>query len=97
MGSWPVLNIGFKEILSYLLTVSKTVEQIAKDALSLPPEARALLADKLVASLDTTALSRIDQAWLSEAKRRQQEIRSGTVQTIPANEALANVRHSLGQ
>jgi len=74
-----------------------TVEQIAEEALALPSESRALLADKLVESLDTAALSRIDKAWLAEAKRRRDEVRSGKVQTIPGDEALADVRRSLGR
>jgi putative addiction module component (TIGR02574 family) len=73
-----------------------TVEQIAKEALALPSESRALLADKLVESLDTAVLSRIDKAWLAEAKRRRDEVRSGRIQTIPGDEALAKVRRELG-
>ena len=44
--------------VSYLFGVGMTVEQIAEEALALPSESRALLADKLVESLDTAALSR---------------------------------------
>lgn len=74
-----------------------TVEQIAEEALALPSESRALLADKLVESLDTAALSRIDEAWLAEAKRRRDEVRSGKVKTIPGDEAFAKVRQTLGK
>jgi hypothetical protein len=74
-----------------------TVEQIAAEALALPSESRALLADKLVESLDKAALSHIDHAWLAEAKRRRDEVRSGEVQTMPGDEALGNLRRSLGR
>lgn len=77
--------------------MARTVEQITEEALTLPSESRALLADKLVESLDTAALSGIDQTWLAEAKRRRDEVRSGRVETIPGDEALANVRDSLGR
>jgi Putative addiction module component len=60
-----------------------TVEELAEQALALPSESRALLADKLVESLDGAALSFIDQAWLAQAKRRRDDVRSGKVQTIP--------------
>jgi putative addiction module component (TIGR02574 family) len=83
--------------LSYLFGVGMTVEQIAEEALALPSESRALLADKLVESLDTAALSRTDQAWLAEAKRRREDVRSGRVQTIPGDEAFAKVRRTLGK
>jgi len=75
----------------------RTVEQIAEEALALPSASRALLADKLVESLDTAALSHIDQTWLAEAKRRRDDVRSGKVQTIPGREALAKVRGNLGE
>ena len=74
-----------------------TIEQLAAEALTLPSEERALLADRLVESLDAAEASRIDRLWVTEAKRRRDEVRKGVVQTIPGDEALARVRHSLGQ
>lgn len=40
-----------------------TVEQIAEEALALPSEARALLADRLVESLDPAEDGLIRQVW----------------------------------
>ena len=74
-----------------------TIEQIAKQALALPSEARALLADQLVESLNNGPLSDVDKVWLQIAKRRVEEVRSGDVQTIPGNEALTKVRRDLGR
>ena len=74
-----------------------TVEQIAAVALALPSESRALLADKLVESLDTAALSAVDKAWLAEARRRRDEVRSGEAQTVPGAEAIAKMRRDLGR
>lgn len=74
-----------------------TLEQLAHEALSLPSEARALLADKLVESLDAAEAGLIDALWAAEAKRRRDEVRSGAVQTIPGDEALAQVRRSVGR
>ncbi len=74
-----------------------TVEQLATEALSLPSEARARLADTLVESLDAAEAGRIDALWATEAKRRRDEVRSGTVQTIPGEEGLAQVRRSVGR
>jgi putative addiction module component (TIGR02574 family) len=84
-------------MLSGYLKIRMTIEQIAKEALALPSESRALLADKLVESLDTVALSNMDRTWLAEVKRRHEEVRSGEVQTIPGDEALAKVRRGLGR
>ncbi|MGI8820500.1 MAG: addiction module protein [Chthoniobacterales bacterium] len=77
--------------------MAMTVEQLATEALSLPSEARARLADKLVESLDASEAGRIDALWAAEAKRRRDEVRSGAVQTIPGEEALAQVRRSVGR
>ena len=73
-----------------------TIEQIAEEALALPSEQRALLADRLVESLDAAEENRIDRQWLTAAKRRRDEVRQGLVHTIPGDEALARVRRSLG-
>jgi hypothetical protein len=63
--------------------------------MTLPGESRARLADLLVESLDADALTEIDKFWLSEAKRRRDEVRTGKVKTIPGDEALRSVRDSL--
>ena len=74
-----------------------TIDQIAKEALALPSEARALLADRLVESLDAAVVNRIDELWATEAKRRRDEVRQGLVRTIPGDEALTRVRRSVGR
>ncbi len=63
--------------------------------MNLPVESRAKLADLLVESLDTAELGRIEQLWISEAKRRRDDVRSGQVKTIPGPEALRKVRDTL--
>jgi len=75
--------------------MSLTVEQIAEEALSLPSEARALLADRLVESLDPAEDGYIHQLWAAEACRRRDDVRSGRVRTIPGDVALAQVRQSI--
>jgi hypothetical protein len=77
--------------------MSTTVEQLAEQAMNLPGESRARLADLLVESLDAEALTHIDRLWLSEAKRRRDEVRDGKVKTIPGEEALRSVRDSLSR
>lgn len=69
-----------------------TVEQIAEEALSVPSEARALLADRLVESLDPAEDGYIRQLWIKEARRRIDEVRSGEVATIAGEDVFAQVR-----
>jgi len=65
------------------------------DGTARPSESRAQLADLLVESLDGEELGRIEHLWLDTAKRRRDEVRSGTVNTMPGEEALRKVRDSL--
>lgn len=64
------------------------VEQITDLALELPSEARALLADRLVESLDPAEDCLIHDLWANEANRRLKELRSGQVIGIAGEEAM---------
>jgi putative addiction module component (TIGR02574 family) len=74
-----------------------SVEQLTDAALALPSEARALLADRLVESLDPAEDGYIHQLWATEARRRLDDVRSGRVKTIPGEAALTQVRQSLSK
>ncbi len=74
-----------------------TVEQIAEEALALPSEARALLADRLAESLDPLEDGYIRQLWVAEARTRRDEVRNGVVKTISGQEALERVRKSVAR
>jgi hypothetical protein len=81
--------------LGYLLAIATTVEKLAEQAMTLPTESRARLADLLVESLDADELGHIDRRWVAEAKRRRDEVRSGRVEAIPGDEALQKVRDAV--
>ncbi|MBO0352275.1 addiction module protein [Phormidium pseudopriestleyi FRX01] len=70
----------------------RSLEQLTEEILSLPSELRALLADKLVESLEFSADSAIQAVWVTEAQRRRDQVRNGSVQRISGEEALAEVR-----
>jgi putative addiction module component (TIGR02574 family) len=74
-----------------------TVEQIAEAALALPSEARALLADRLVESLDPAEDGVIQRLWAEEALRRLDDVRSGRVEAVSSEDALARVRRAVGR
>jgi hypothetical protein len=73
----------------------RSLEQLTQEMLSLPSVSRALLSEKLVESLEFDADPSLQAAWVTEAKRRRNEIRNGTVTSISGEEALAQVRRSL--
>jgi hypothetical protein len=57
--------------------------------MALSGESRALLAEKLVESLNQETVSEI---WLNEAKKRRDKVRSGRVKPIPGGEVLEEIR-----
>jgi len=68
------------------------VEEITDEALALPSEARALLADRLVESLDPAEDGVIHQLWAIEGQRRLQELRSGIAKAIPGDASIERLR-----
>lgn len=77
--------------------MSLTLDQITEEAMKLPADSKALLADKLVESLESEDLDEIQRLWSAEAIRRRDEIRSGKVQPIPGEEVLEEVRRLVGR
>jgi putative addiction module component (TIGR02574 family) len=68
-------------------------ETLEAEALKLTVTERAKLAEHLIASLDED--SEIEEAWAAETERRIADIEAGTVQLIPAAEAIARARAAL--
>ena len=81
----------------YFLDMATTVEKLVEQAMTLPGESRARLADILVESLDAADLTQLDEMWIAEAKRRRDEVRAGKTETISGDEALRSVRDSLSR
>lgn len=72
-------------------------EQIQIEALSLPPQDRAELAERLLDSLRGSSTEEVAQEWLAVANERLDEVRSGRVTPIDGDAVLANARKSLSQ
>jgi putative addiction module component (TIGR02574 family) len=75
--------------------MATNVARLAEQAMKLPGESRARLADLLVESLEAEELGQIDRLWVAEAKRRRDEVRRGQVKTIPGDEARRRVRSAI--
>ena len=65
-----------------------TYEEIKNAALALPPEAREMLAEHLMASLDAFDQEEIDPLFLEEIERRSKEMDDGIVTPIPGEEVM---------
>jgi len=67
------------------------IANILKEALRLPPEARAALAGSLIDSLDEPPDRDAESAWEAEIAARIWEIDEGKVTLIPWAEARARI------
>lgn len=77
--------------------MSLTFDQLTEEAMRLPAASRALLADKLVESLNSQELDEVQRLWAEEAIRRRDEVRSGKVQAVPGEQVLDEVRRLVGR
>jgi putative addiction module component (TIGR02574 family) len=71
--------------------MKQNIAEILKEALKLPPEARAALAGTLLDSLDETVDKDAESAWEAEIVMRLKEINEGKVNLIPWAEARARI------
>jgi putative addiction module component (TIGR02574 family) len=62
------------------------IEKLLAEALRLSREERVELAALLTDFVEDAPSEEIELAWLSEAKRRLEEVRAGRMRTIPAEE-----------
>ena len=74
--------------------MSDQLDIVEVQALKLPPEERAQLADRLVASLFKD--QNIEDAWSAEVERRIEDIESGRAKLIPAADSIARARAAIG-
>jgi putative addiction module component (TIGR02574 family) len=70
-------------------------EKVAEEALALPVEDRADLADRLVQSLDVDDHAWRDQ-WEREVLKRVEEVRCGKVKLVPGRAAMDELRRKFG-
>jgi putative addiction module component (TIGR02574 family) len=74
-------------------SMSKQFATLEAEALKLPPEERALLADHLLASLGEQG--EVEQAWVAEIERRLSEVEAGHVELVPVEQAIQRARQAL--
>jgi putative addiction module component (TIGR02574 family) len=76
--------------------MSRRAAEILKDALTLPAEARAAIADSLLESLDTEIDPDAESAWREEIVRRAKELDSKEVRTVPWTVVNSRLKSVLG-
>jgi putative addiction module component (TIGR02574 family) len=70
-------------------------DRVAADAMKLPVRDRVRLAQQLVSTIDSEAETNVEELWFTEAERRLEELHSGDVRGIEADEAFGRVREDL--
>jgi putative addiction module component (TIGR02574 family) len=73
-----------------------TYAQLYRTALALPDDARADLAERLLASFDEPNQAEIDQRWAEEVEDRITAYDRGEIAAIPGAEAFAGLRSRRG-
>jgi putative addiction module component (TIGR02574 family) len=73
--------------------MANRLESLAAEALTLTPEDRVQLADRLIASVFPN--KDVEDAWADEVERRIHDIESGRAPLTPASEAIARARSAI--
>ena len=72
----------------YYIVMSLLKKEIETEIFTLPPLARASLAERLLSSLDTTEQNAIDQKWATEAEDRLKAYQRGELKAVDASEVI---------
>ena len=75
--------------------MSPQLMECEAQALKLPPNDRAELAEHLIASLDDLSDEQNEELWLDEADRRYREYKSGTISARSAEDVLRDARSAI--
>jgi putative addiction module component (TIGR02574 family) len=76
-------------------SMSSNLDQLTADAMKLPLKDRVRLAQRLVSTIDDEIETDTEVLWFAEAERRLDELRSGKVQGIPAEDVFRNAGEAL--
>ncbi|MCK0767841.1 addiction module protein [Chromohalobacter canadensis] len=68
------------------------LQKIEDEALHLPKEERARLVQRLVLSLEAPSEEELRSDWLLEARRRAEELDSGSVQRVSSDDVMRKAR-----
>ncbi|HMP81086.1 MAG TPA: addiction module protein [Verrucomicrobiota bacterium] len=76
--------------------MSTTTEKVCIEALSLPRDARAEIAHRLLVSLETEDFSDdVSETWKSEINLRRQDFREGKANAVSAEEAIRRAQAAI--
>ena len=68
--------------------MSKSFDEVVSEVLLLPPNSRAVLAERLLDSLSDSTQRQRDALWAAEAEQRAAQVESGEVEAIPGDQVM---------
>jgi len=77
--------------------MSTQFDRVAADAMKLPVRERVRLAQQLVSTIDDQSDTEVEKLWFNEAERRLEELHTGKVEGIDADEAFRMAREDLAR
>lgn len=72
--------------------MSANSEQVLKEALDLPPQERAELVERLLATFQSPPDPHLDELWAREAEDRLDAYDRGELHAVPAEEVFDQIR-----
>ena len=75
--------------------MTMTADKIVSEALSLTPQARAFVAERLIESLDATLGEKLSSDWCAEIRKRCREVDEGVVELRDAADVFAKAYAAL--
>lgn len=72
--------------------MTRQLEEIESEILTLEPSARAALAKRLLDSLDDLSDEEIERLWAEEAVTRYEEFKAGKAKAIDGDDVFARAR-----
>ena len=73
------------------------LKELETEARKLSDQERAVLAHRLLESIEPEPNAQIEQLWIAEAERRIQEIKDGKVKCEDADQVFAEIRAELNE
>jgi len=75
--------------------IDKKLEELEHEVLQLPTQSRAILAEKLIRSLEADQETEVESAWIQEVEQRYHEVMEGQVTPVDADTAFRKIRAQL--
>ena len=91
-----IQHIDVCVVPGYHIPMKTTIDTIIAEVLSLSPQARAFVAEKLIESLDSEPEVVLSSAWREEVRKRCREVDEGSVELRDAEDVFARGYAALG-